>query len=210
MKWKLYYRKSGIYKITINNKIYIGSSVDLYSRYSTHYSRLRRDIHENIHLQRAYNKYDKMFSFEVLETFEEISKKDLLIKEKEYMDLLNPYYNLMTTPHTNELTEDVKQKISTGIKKAYAEGRLINPWSLNGNYIDVYNYEGILLHSNILVKDAVEILNISNRSVINNAIRCKKYTLKNYIVVPVNSNMIELLKENVGLKYRHKLTFMPS
>jgi len=210
MEWKLYYKKSGIYKITINNKIYVGSSVDLYSRYSTHNSRLKRDIHENIHLQRAYNKYNKIFSFETLEVFEEISKKDLLTKEKEYMDLLKPYYNQMTTPHSNEFTENVKQKISEGVKKAYSEGRLINPWSLNGNYIDVYDYNGNLLHSSILVKDAVEILNISNRSVINNAIRCKKYTIENCIVVPVNSNLVELLKENVGLKYKHKLTFMPS
>jgi hypothetical protein len=183
MNYKIYYKKKGIYKITINKKIYIGSSINIYDRYSLHKSTLLKNTHRNRYLQRAFNKY-KNFDFEIIETFDEISREKLLEKELYYINLLNPEYNLIKNPVLNTFSEETKLKISNSVKKAYSEGRLINPWSLNGNYIDVYNLDGVILYSNVLVKDAIKIINVANRSVINNAIRLKKYKVKNFIVVP--------------------------
>ena len=47
---------SGIYMIynTINNKIYIGSSVDIIKRMDSHLSYLRNGKHHSVHLQRAW------------------------------------------------------------------------------------------------------------------------------------------------------------
>lgn len=210
MNWKLYYKKAGIYKILINNKFYIGSSLDLYTRFKTHEGRFKRNVHENLYMQRAYNKYNKNFKFEVLESFDNISQTELLAKELEYMSKLNPHYNLMKTPHTNTLTLKTKLKISKGVKKAYEEGRLVNPWGLNGRYIDIYDYNCNLLYENILVKDAVLILKISNRSVINNAIRLKRYTIKNYIVIPTKENLKILLENSISTKYKKQINLMPS
>lgn len=52
---------AGLYKITnkLNGKCYIGSSVDIPARFRCHKSYLRRGIHTNIHLQRAYDKYGR-------------------------------------------------------------------------------------------------------------------------------------------------------
>lgn len=52
---------AGVYQIEniIDGKLYIGSSVDIKTRFRSHKSYLRRGIHTNIHLQRAYNKYRK-------------------------------------------------------------------------------------------------------------------------------------------------------
>lgn len=49
----------GIYKIINlkNNKIYFGSSNNLYKRSADHFSALRKGKHENKHLQSAFNKY---------------------------------------------------------------------------------------------------------------------------------------------------------
>ena len=72
---------SGIYKITCRptGKFYIGSSVDIETRWRGHKSRLSRNIHANIYLQRAWNKYgENNFKFETIE----ITKSDLL-KENE-------------------------------------------------------------------------------------------------------------------------------
>lgn len=77
---------SGIYKIKniSNNKIYIGSSNDVYKRKNEHFSSLERSEHCNSHLQRAYNIYGKNnFRFEILEICEE---KDLLKIEQKYLD----------------------------------------------------------------------------------------------------------------------------
>ena len=49
----------GIYRIlnTINNKFYIGSSVNLRKRLYEHRRLLRLGKHENYHLQNAFTKY---------------------------------------------------------------------------------------------------------------------------------------------------------
>lgn len=60
----------GIYRITnlLNNKVYIGSSIDVAFRLKTHQYRLNVQSHENSLLQRAWNKYGKTnFSFEMVE-----------------------------------------------------------------------------------------------------------------------------------------------
>lgn len=77
---------SGIYKIKniINNKIYIGSSNNVYKRKNEHFLALKNGSHCNAHLQRAYNFYgENNFIFEIIETCNEI---DLLKVEQKYLD----------------------------------------------------------------------------------------------------------------------------
>ena len=60
----------GIYKITntANGKVYIGSSVDVRSRFNSHRSDLRQNKHGNQHLQKAWNLYgEECFFFEIIE-----------------------------------------------------------------------------------------------------------------------------------------------
>ena len=59
-----------IYRITntINNKCYIGQTKDYEQRFAEHKRLLRRNKHQNPHLQSAWNKYgEKNFSFDVIE-----------------------------------------------------------------------------------------------------------------------------------------------
>ncbi|MCS7004361.1 MAG: GIY-YIG nuclease family protein [Cytophagales bacterium] len=61
--------RSGVYVIrnSVDNRIYIGSSVQLYRRYQTHCQELENGTHHSKSLQRFYNKYGKnKLSFEVL------------------------------------------------------------------------------------------------------------------------------------------------
>jgi len=191
MNYKDFKKIPGIYKITINNKIYIGSSINIYDRYILHKNTLRKNIHRNRYLQRAYNKY-KEFNFDIIITYSNITREELLKEELKYFELLNPHYNLIKNPVLNTFSDETKKRISDSVKKAYKEGRLINPWSLNGRYVDIYDLNKNLLYSNILVKDAILIIKVSNRSVINNAIRKNRYKVKNFIVVPVNFDISNL------------------
>jgi group I intron endonuclease len=62
--------KSGIYQIVCipTGKIYVGSAIDFYVRQYGHWNELRRGVHYNVILQRAWNKYSEAaFRFEVLE-----------------------------------------------------------------------------------------------------------------------------------------------
>ena len=59
----------GIYMILnkINNKVYIGQSIDIYKRWTGHRKSLRDNIHDNKHLQSSWNKYgEDNFEFIIL------------------------------------------------------------------------------------------------------------------------------------------------
>lgn len=61
---------AGIYAITciINNKKYIGYSTSIKRRWATHKNELRKNVHQNQHLQAAWNKEgENMFAFTILE-----------------------------------------------------------------------------------------------------------------------------------------------
>jgi group I intron endonuclease len=114
-------KKTGIYKIenTINNKIYIGSAVDVLNRFATHRYKLKNNKHINGKLQNAWNKYgESCFIFYLLELCE---REELINKEQIYIDKLNPFYNISkfaTSGLGNKYflgkkhTEETKRKIS--------------------------------------------------------------------------------------------------
>jgi hypothetical protein len=77
---------SGIYQIRCiaNDKIYIGSSVDLRNRWAVHCSSLRRRAHSNSYLQAAWDKYgEDAFDFTIIEY---VPRDDLLKAEQRWID----------------------------------------------------------------------------------------------------------------------------
>tara|TARA_R110002012_G_scaffold59679_1_gene156293 strand:- start:9496 stop:10071 length:576 start_codon:yes stop_codon:yes gene_type:complete len=188
ISYKKYFKKSSIYKITINGKIYVGSTLDTYGRMKHHINRLKNNKHGNHYLQNAYNKYCE-FLFEIVEEYDERPTVEwLLDREKYFMLEMLPEYNLTKDPVAP--SEEDRKRISDGVKKAYAEGRLINPWSLSGQSIDIYSLDGKLLHKDTLVKDAIDIVGVSNRSVINAALRNNRYRVKNNLVCRTGESII--------------------
>jgi group I intron endonuclease len=85
---------AGIYLITskINNKKYVGQSVNIGKRWQYHLNRLRAYKHPNNHLQSHFNKHlETNLTFEILE---EVTDLTLLTeREQHYMDLLKPEFN---------------------------------------------------------------------------------------------------------------------
>lgn len=86
-------RKSGIYGFLCktNNKLYIGSSIDLSSRFNNHINGRK----SNILLQRAITKYELQdFIFVVFECYE---FDKLVIREQFFIDELKPEFNILKT-----------------------------------------------------------------------------------------------------------------
>lgn len=113
---------SGIYKITniINGNIYIGLSKKLNKRFNSHKSCLRKNKHDNLHLQRAWNKYgESSFLFEILE---ECEASKLGEREKFWIDFYGGYessnlYNMREGGEVgNTHTKEVREKISKKVK----------------------------------------------------------------------------------------------
>jgi len=85
---------SGIYQIQSKVKperIYIGSAVNIKSRWSVHLCQLRLNKHGSQKIQKHFNKYGESdLQFSVLLGCEKI---DLLKHEQYFIDFYNPYFN---------------------------------------------------------------------------------------------------------------------
>lgn len=150
----------GVYKITsiINNKIYIGSSKDLYFRILSHRGELKNNNHFNIYLQRAYNKYGKNnFKAEILEY---CSEELLREREQYYINILNPDFNIVKDVSMQTMTDEIKAKISIGVRKAKAEGKMI-PF-ITYKAVDQYDLDGNLIKHHRSVKEAAISLGITS------------------------------------------------
>ena len=109
----------GIYKIInkVNQKVYVGSSIDIKSRIRNHKSDLRGNRHHCSHLQYAYNKYGES-NFEA-KVIERCDREVLLERERYWMEYLgandkNYGYNLSVISDTTKFTysEEHRQKLS--------------------------------------------------------------------------------------------------
>ncbi len=106
-----------------NNKRYIGQTCqETNHRLYEHKSKLRSGIHENRHLQRAWNKFgEELFEFSIIEYAGTIDQLNLL--EEKYMNQYkvlnrNYGYNIRFGGNNRKLSEETKLRISkskTGI-----------------------------------------------------------------------------------------------
>lgn len=110
---------TGIYKIhnKVTSDFYIGSATSFYNRKAVHLSLLRRNIHDNSHLQRAWNKYgEENFEFILIS---KCPQEYLLKLEQWFVDSLKPSYNIRTTVNSNyglTFSEEHKKNLSKALK----------------------------------------------------------------------------------------------
>ena len=119
-------KKIGIYKITnlANNKVYIGQSTDVNKRIKEgHIYKLKKNKHNNKHLQMSWNKYcEDNFKFEIIE---ECDTPSLNEREQYWMDYYKSYdknygYNIIPNANSNlgwSHSEESKKKISIATTK---------------------------------------------------------------------------------------------
>jgi hypothetical protein len=156
-------KTAGIYMIfnKINNKKYIGSSVNMYQRGHSHRSYLRNGRHQNAHLQSSYNKYgESNFSISILEF-----TTDLLIREQHWIDLLNPEYNFTKDVLRNVLSEESRLKQSNTRKERIKTGEI----SLAAKEIYCYDLNGKYLFKFNRVNEAAKELGLHVSTIIRNA-----------------------------------------
>jgi group I intron endonuclease len=128
---------SGIYQIRniINNHKYIGSAVNIGSRWSLHKHHLKNNKHHNRYLQRAWNKYGAdCFEFTIIETCFSFA---LLIREQHYLDKLKPEYNIekkagssLGVKRTPEYINNMKNRViskETRLRMSEARKKLLTP-----------------------------------------------------------------------------------
>jgi len=151
----------GIYciKNIINNKIYIGSSINIENRFKQHLSDLRNNNHHNSHLQFSYNKHgENNFVFYVLKYFSDINRDELFCIEKE--EIIKHGFN-----NTYNQTIETKCGCSELLKK---ECFVID---LNGNIVSKFNS---IAEASVFLKLKY---NPNSKSINNSSILRLKYRL---------------------------------
>jgi group I intron endonuclease len=117
--------KSGIYRLTniVNEKTYVGSAIDLRTRFYVYYSD-KRLASSNMVIYKAMLKHGySKFKLEILEYCEPGSA---VTREQYYLDILKPEYNILSTAGTSlgyKHTEEALEKMSAA-RSAYTGYKL--------------------------------------------------------------------------------------
>lgn len=117
---------AGVYEIKnqLTSERYIGSSCNVYFRFSQHLRELRAG-RSNRKLQNAFIKYgEAAFEFSILEVVNCANRVKLFRREQKWMDRLKPEYNMRLVAAGIEMTAEVRAKLSLSHK-----GRLLGAQS---------------------------------------------------------------------------------
>jgi len=162
-------KKCGIYKIinTKNDFYYIGSSVDITSRFGNHRSSLRKNTHNNPKLQNAWNKYgEHCFNFEIVELCD---PKKLYHIEQKYLNKIrncSKTYNIVfivggfpdSAGHKNPRWINVSHNKKKIIKQYWQEHHTVKTIQFMK---DEFGYGGSIARR--IIKEIKDELNMPNR-----------------------------------------------
>lgn len=132
--------KKGVYAFYINEHMYIGSSINLYSRYKEHLASLKKGNHYNNFLQRCADKYGIVnLKYKVLEICDNYVERETF-----YIKTLNPNMNVEKDPISKSKSETTKTKIGLANKgklsgKNNPAARKVHQYDSKGFYIKTYD-----------------------------------------------------------------------
>jgi group I intron endonuclease len=172
----------GVYKITnlINNKLYVGSAINIKNRFKTHKRLLKNNKHFNNHLQSSYNKYGiDNFIYDIIE----ITSIDTLLKKECFwiteLNANNPKYgyNKRLVVNSNlgiKLSEETKRKLSEshlGHKRSDDANKKI----IESQYkvICQFDKDGRFIKKHRSLQDAAKSLNVTYTSSITLCLKKK-------------------------------------
>jgi len=217
MKIDIAFRKvTGVYKITntVNNKSYIGSSVDVYQRGCMYKHLIKRKKLHNKHLQSSVEKYGyDNFTFEILHKCEKnVSLFELHQLEQLYINKINPAYNKRTIVDTNQLlshSQETKDKISKSLKESFKNGsKVINRIQEHNIKVSLFDLSGNHIQDFPGLAHCAEFIGIKYQSV-TFAINSQRKRVKQYIVLRTEeSHTIESFLNKPRLSYAKKVTVL--
>lgn len=121
--------KSGIYSIInlVNDKIYVGQSIDIKRRLRNHKNDLKKNRHDNFKLQNSFNKHGlSCFKFDILEYClpESLTEREQFWINKFNKNLL---YNIVLDVCSATITKDLSLKMSLSQKGKRNHNGILNP-----------------------------------------------------------------------------------
>jgi group I intron endonuclease len=194
----------GVYKITntINNKSYIGSSIDVYQRGCMYKHLIKRKKLHNKHLQSSVEKYGyDNFTFELLDKCKkDTSIFDLHQLEQFYINKLSPEYNKRTVVDTNHLishSQKTKDKISKSLKESFKNGgKVINRIQEHNIKVSLFDLKGNHIEDFPGLAHCADFVKVKYQS-ITSAINSKRRRIKQFLVLKTEES--HLIKEFINI-----------
>lgn len=159
---------TGVYKITIQNHVYIGSAaISFRKQWRQHQLDFIRDIHHSRFAQNAFNKYG-IATFEIME----LCPRELCIeREQWWIDTLKPDLNIQKIADSAlgvKRTEETKRKCREAhLGKRLSEEAIAKRTAKQVKTIYQYDLDGNLIKEWDSVKQAGEALGINRPSISN-------------------------------------------
>lgn len=155
-------RLCGIYRLSVAEHSYIGSSKNLYFRLREHRHDLQTNQHSNSFLQKVVNKYG--LEAVTIDIIELCKIEERTQREKFWISELQSDMNLKD-PVTCELSESSKKKLSASLKHAYEIGTRAHYFS--NSTIECYDFFGDYITTFSTKEEAAKACNISVKDVVN-------------------------------------------
>lgn len=137
---------AGIYRVVVNGRSYIGSTINFKRREYQHRNTLINNVHDNADMQAEFNKTHKM-DFEILEVINDADGEVLVEREKYYISKYKNVYNKISATQ-NKCVKPVYQ------------------FDLDGNYVAEYSSVHI----------AAQVVGISVSNIVHAAQENEKFT----------------------------------
>ena len=165
-------KKSGVYKLSVHNHIYVGSSKNLYSRLREHGLDLANNRHTNDFLQKVANKYGiENIRIDILEF---CPPEKRIEREKYWIDALNADMN-MQDPVDHTLCEASRKKLSKSVRAGLAAGKYKKVYDFAK--IECYDYFGDYITTYDTKEEAAKACGLSIQDV-NNCLGAYKHGTK--------------------------------
>lgn len=193
----------GIYKITSpSGRIYIGQSINIEERFKQYQNLNRTKVHKKLY--RSFLKYGILnhnFSIEIECLRENLNEKERYYQE--FYDCVKQGLNCFYTSTDEKIrinSDEYNLQISETLKRKYKSGEINNLKKGTGKKFNIFNYKGDILYNNIDIEESIKLLNLSNRSVLNNTLRKNRFlSQKQYIIIPVESNYYEFIYNCINI-----------
>lgn len=218
--------KCGIYCIRniVNNKVYIGKSINIYTRITGHISYLNnKSKNENRHLINSWHKYGRdNFEYFILEYFSEINEEKLKERELFWIDSYNSTnrdvgYNLRRDSSTKMIVHEETRKLISEVVKGEKNPNFGNNWTdeqklkasirlkeefkSGKRIVNIEDCKKGIIAKKQLYKNFPELLekNIEKQSTSSSKYKIYQYTKEN-VLIKVWNKVRDIIKDNPNYK----------
>ncbi len=191
---------TGIYLIKnlINNKVYVGQSVNIKDRWGSHKRKLNKNCHSNLHLQSSWNKYgEDNFEFKVLEECDlnNINEREIYYIKKYNSANYEKGYNKTFggQDSTRAYTNEVKEKMSFNrLNNSKFRGENLTQSKLTEN--DVIEIKRMLVKE-VSQSKIANIFNVTDQNISS----IKRLETWSEVASELNDKIKELYSEYIGI-----------